>query len=981
MKDCKFCDKEGLLILPLRYAAVVGAADPKAASAGKAAPPLLPDLAATLGEKVKELVLKDAKYSPRLMRNGYLYVLIVRKKIPYWEGYLVLDDSFFYKFPVALPPPTVHIPFTCDRDSCGLDASVISIDDIANVQKIYFLYSPTPLTPAKLAEYKHDPVGRKGDTRAAARKMQEFDPLGWSNGAKTQIHSMKPEQLHASVPEFILYKMEKAAPDSSLGKVLATQLFEPTSAAYAGLPAPAPEKPAPGRLGLLQYKLSKLNGAVFVVHDPIGITQELNNYRNASFARIDEFLELRDKFQVTNSQKLIAHEKIQDLRTGFENNLLGEALREAKMADIERRSYIEPTFPDDSDYVQISKLHGSSKPYRHPSRAEWEATHPEEVAKFEAALAKDLQVLPEAAKLKSKAKWEKRYLPKLDAGEMSNFTAAFDAVVADAKRSAAWRESDHLTWVTSSQLVQALEVYDKSDALSGHAFEGDSALCTFGMTGSKTSAEQVEKWLMELKEHPEKVSSDNIYLRGYYMNQTEIEEAAKIAMPQIREMGKKASALDDVYGPSVFGVTKKIIDTFKKIDSAYDEFARYHTQGVTKGWGKTREAAIFAKHSEIIRTIFRSGLGGKLDLQMGTLVGVMNYARLGKIAYDVGYDEFMLKAKKKQPERFAPGFGGKEKGAVDRIRTAARASVKNLPRQLEVAMLELIDDARTIVKDKTNLSLKQLLAELEKKDAGKAFNLRTNNYHQARIGVALASLELLSIGAKLSDFKGGCRGYMELSASALGLMSISADIMYANIKSIRETSLAGNAVGELVTDIRRGGWKMWAGGFAVFAGFIQLGLDGMSLNDEAHGKQRGAIMTIYVVRGGVSAMTTYYSALAAASYSGPTLKYIAETTGRQFSKKVTVKVASLAAQRVFLLLRVARFSTFGLALTAAELAYYGYVYFIADDAVESWCLRSTFRREKSHKNIFGRTIYNDYFANADAEDAAFHEARKDVLGI
>jgi hypothetical protein len=164
-KGCKFCDKEGLLILPLRYAAVVGEAKALAD---------IPALPGTLAATVKDLPLTHGKYAPRMMREGYIYVLIDRDGVQYWEAYMVIEDAFLYKFDPK-EPPTVEVDFTCDRSVCGIDASCIAIDKVDKVNKIYFLFTPSPMTVAKLDDYKD-----KAAKYAGEGKMQEFAPKGWA---------------------------------------------------------------------------------------------------------------------------------------------------------------------------------------------------------------------------------------------------------------------------------------------------------------------------------------------------------------------------------------------------------------------------------------------------------------------------------------------------------------------------------------------------------------------------------------------------------------------------------------------------------------------------------------------------------------------------------------------------------------------------------------------------------------------------------
>ena len=165
-KDCIHCDKKGLLILPLRYSAVVAGA---AAGAGGAATapsaqrnPALDSIAplnSKLGARVKEIALGgQAKYAARVLRDGYLYVLIERLGIKSWEGYLVLESTQLYQFPVDTPPQVVPEPF-CNRDGTSMHAYMVAINNAEQVPNTWFLFTPDPMTEAKLAEYKKNPCG------------------------------------------------------------------------------------------------------------------------------------------------------------------------------------------------------------------------------------------------------------------------------------------------------------------------------------------------------------------------------------------------------------------------------------------------------------------------------------------------------------------------------------------------------------------------------------------------------------------------------------------------------------------------------------------------------------------------------------------------------------------------------------------------------------------------------------------------------
>ena len=174
-KDCKHCEKKGLLILPLRYSAVV--TDDAAAQAS------VPTLPGKLGKGVTDLALSHAKYGARLMRDGYLYVLTERQGIKSWEGHLVLKTGQLYTFSVDTPPVIKPAPL-CDRDQTSMHAYMVGIRNAHQVPNAWFLFTPSALTPAKLDDYK-----KNAAAYAAKGKMQHFDPEAWHNKSTNQPHT------------------------------------------------------------------------------------------------------------------------------------------------------------------------------------------------------------------------------------------------------------------------------------------------------------------------------------------------------------------------------------------------------------------------------------------------------------------------------------------------------------------------------------------------------------------------------------------------------------------------------------------------------------------------------------------------------------------------------------------------------------------------------------------------------------------------
>ena len=54
-----------------------------------------------------------------------------------------------------------------------------------------------------------------------------------------------------------------------------------------------------------------------VVPDNIGITQELNDFRNAALEPVQTYLDKTDKQQISNERKLATYEAVQEVKNGF----------------------------------------------------------------------------------------------------------------------------------------------------------------------------------------------------------------------------------------------------------------------------------------------------------------------------------------------------------------------------------------------------------------------------------------------------------------------------------------------------------------------------------------------------------------------------------------------------------------------------------------------------------------------------------------
>ena len=169
---CPFCDKQGLPILPVRYA--VARTD-----LGNA-----PSLPPAFGAGVADIALpsETAKYTLRLLRTGYLYVYDEHRNE--WSAYVVNNQSYLWEFDIhAKTPPAVENDKTfnaaCRGKSDPYVARCLTVKSAARATKVWLGFSDVAWTPAVLAKHA------SAEYRRA--HMQCIDLAAW-RGSGMQPH-------------------------------------------------------------------------------------------------------------------------------------------------------------------------------------------------------------------------------------------------------------------------------------------------------------------------------------------------------------------------------------------------------------------------------------------------------------------------------------------------------------------------------------------------------------------------------------------------------------------------------------------------------------------------------------------------------------------------------------------------------------------------------------------------------------------------
>lgn len=939
MKDCKFCDKNGLFILPLRYAAVVGEG-----AAGS-----VPAMPGKLGDKVKHIKLENASYAPRLLRSGFLYVLIKRSGLLYWEGYFADDDAFLSKFPVDTPP-SAAVTFSCDRTTCGINASLISIDKIEFVEKIYLLFTPTAMTTDRLDAY-----AANADARAEKGQMQIFLPQEWAAGSTEQPHSLKPEELGKYVPEAVLARQYQNAWKSPLGKNLMQQLYMGSYDAYVGM-ANLPLATPGGRMGTLEEKMVATKAAAFVLFDPIGITQELNDFRNAAMQPLENFLNREDKEKVSNRRKMDVMVGIDDIKDCVVK--YGVEIRKKNLDDMDMRA-----LPD------INK--NNAEMLRKSNRVKEAEIIEERMRKIADAREKRREQILATSEQEARENFEKKYESLISVAEIDLLRKSLDKLSKEAEIISRKRTADHVKWVASTELVDAFDSYDEENLGSGFCFNYEFSRCTFGMFLNGENEKILKNW-MDISS----IKREDLYMRSNFYNHKSLYDLAEKAFREAKEQVDSAGDISKVQGAPWLKACKGLIDSFKKIDSAWDEWLRdkkiieVHKNGLKEDtvksirnlskYHRTVEGMVFAKISEWTQAM--SSKSGKLDKAISSVVGVLLYSKLADLAEKITFEQLMMPLKEKNIEelkektkKYAEALKdeneknrldkGIEKRAERMARVAATRAARAEAAKVEGSIEKLIEDEQIKIKNKVKIALDEL-------DVGK--RPETNNFRHARVGVLLMSIESISLITKLNSLGDSPRFKAELTASIFSISSIIFDLVYAVTKSIREIVPYNVGGIEKAADIIRGGFKMAAGALAAGAGAITAYLDVMSAYDEGIKERPNKILIgIYTGRAIIGLVGARYGLWAAFSYSGPLLSRLGGTLIAKNSSisliaadKVLLAVngaKKISEGRTLLLIRLARINIIGVGLTVVEV---GYRVWIMDDELENWFQACSFRKKR-----------------------------------
>ena len=936
-KGCDFCGDADMMILPLRYGVI-----------GSAVGPLPHNPEDTLWKGVKEIDLdtfnSGAAYTVRPLRVGYVYMLLERNGVKTWQAYAVTKGAELFSFRAKVPPETPP-KFSCDRETCGINASMIKIKNANKVNKAWMLFTPSPLTPARLDYLEKNP-----DSVAA---MQTFSPSAWLEGNKKQLHSLEADKLDRHVAELkINNRYSEIMHYDHRREELFRSLFPPylelmniesTTRLTKEQQSVILDQHA-AHLGRLKNLLKTKGFPAFVLYDAIGITQELNAWRNRPMENHQEWLQQsRVKNTPTNEHKLLMLRNIDDLKVAIKECYLN------------------------SDEVQDELLEAENSAYG--------------LTKFYPAGIEKYNKLNKEFKEKAEEIWEEKAGKFLDTeGFRHELFYHEEEIEGQIER----RTKGHIAWLESDQMTQALFVYDPNHAPSGVAYQDQVGLAVVGMTYTEEGRKLTDKWVKDLN-----VDKGNRLIRAQCYNQEEIiAEWRKMVMIAHNDPELKATGLADYFNQTMLGVDlgkdenldpdgwiKRSQGTVKKLARHFDAIGKAIGENANNAW---LQNTTLGKGIAIQGILVEKLLGFSMikaeqayaQKLLGTLAASLGRRALNCLYLDSASNpELRAKVDRMRGAQYKK-IGGKINAEI--VDEAIKGAHKNWVN--DTSMRGNYFRVRTgvviMVLEAANLIF--LATRDENKDEPTSLMIGA-----AALSVAAATFELVGYGY---------RTILRSSADRTSLAARAADIGYGNLKLIA------------------GSMALFAAGIGTYYSYVAAHEKWKTAwNAETKKEEKITLAILYSVH---TASSAGFALISAGTSFADTAAFFAELSrgcrirvfGNLFMKFSNAAAFVNNGARASTVLAAAkagkdltnagkamlyRFGAFNLwVFVAISIAIWAFEYYYLDE-LQEWCLKSCFKKEYSvfdKTKTFGLRGDREYFKDFEEEASALLDALEEMFG-
>ena len=584
-------------LLPLRYAAVGGNPAQRAR---------LPKLPGYLNPFQEVGELTHSSYAIRPLREGFLYLLIKRHSAAAHEWHsqyrVAPNGSLLY---ISADAPWEPAPSAGNLDEVVRGFGwTITLYDLDDLQEIRPLFSPSPLTSRMLDNYRllEDEYRSSLPAIDIARFIQPSD-------APPQPHVLKHDQL-GWVADF------KAQDDPQLQALLNLQPFNSNQivSPHASRQALAP---------LIDQ--TKPRGAAIVIEDAIGITQELNAWRNAAVEDVKvKWLQRTVEPGVDNERRLLVAQSFLEIEKLYPQMVADRIVQREVMAEtIRNQPFIHP------------EIYAFSERANQQADAHDEQMKPH-LAQFERDVRARVQARQDAGEFSKK--FDEKYGHLVDRQAMHDQLESFEQAMQQAQQAAEDRAKDHARWVISERLLQALDRYDNADLINGLAFAEQTGQCVIGMELSEWGSTVLDHWWRS-----DVADRANLAIRGITYNQEDLREE----LAALLEAAKAAPASSDTSFTLAEGLAKRAhaaANAFNRINALYEELQKGNS---------TASIGLYAWYVALGRQVLRTAAPNSVDRALHQGLRLTLFASVHEAALDIRLGEAARNGEVISPQRSA----------------------------------------------------------------------------------------------------------------------------------------------------------------------------------------------------------------------------------------------------------------------------------------------------------------------------------------
>ncbi len=507
--NCANCNKAGLAILPARYAVV-----PKTVSA---------TLPASLGNKVTDVKIEHHKYALRTLRQGFFYVYYEKhpRGSQYkWEVYGVAPQGTLWKQLGITGLQSITDEPACARNGDNIPASVIHIEDPENQGKVWLAFSEHAWSVDTFNDFDTDEGKRDA-------RMQTFQPKLWI-GSKGYKHGL--DGTKANIEQIIEYQ-DNFAEASLTGGASVTDASEENGKHKADRlkkqvtrHAMYMRKDQSKKVADLMKKIGEGGKGkphepmVMAVWDAVGITHELNGFRNDAAGVIEQYGKERE-LQITAMNAIDGVKKALETKVVQAADNMAQNMNELPMHDLDHKEAVaRSTYRDNPAQlkIELDKL-GDERLKRIAKRDQSQSR----VKAHDVAHS-----------------WDK-YQAKLENGGASyqTFKDNYDIFLTAADILVDERTDDLINWLESVLLINSLTEFHPNNVDDGVVFDDQIGTAIHGMNSSIKGQKKIDAWVKEMQ-----ATKTNLIWRALALNQnegvTEINAAMAAAVAQTASVGQ-----------------------------------------------------------------------------------------------------------------------------------------------------------------------------------------------------------------------------------------------------------------------------------------------------------------------------------------------------------------------------------------------------------------------------------------------------------